>query len=180
MEDRGSKFFGLMCPLESDTEIAKRVEAFKQSQKGIGHVAYAAVWDKKGDLYRSSDDGEPSGTAGKPILNHIFGKGLTKVLVAVARIYGGVPLGKGGLIRAYGHTALLAIENGALEAVIPTQTEKLAVAHAKYAILRHQIEQKGWAYQVEYHDKGASFSLEIPEVDLDSFRNWKAEMDGFQ
>ncbi len=168
-----------MCPLESDREISKLVETFKQSQKGIGHVAYGAIWDNKGDLFRSSDDGEPSGTAGKPILNYISGKKLVQVLVAVARIYGGTPLGKGGLIRAYGHTALLAIEQGKLEAVVPTRTERLAVEHAKYSIVRHQIEQKGWAYQVEYHAKGASFSLAIPEVDLESFSIWKSEMEGF-
>ena len=178
LEDRGSKFFGLMCPLESDADISQHVEQLKQSQKGIGHVAYGAVWDQKGHLYRSSDDGEPGGTAGKPILNHITGKRLAKVLVAVARIYGGTPLGKGGLIRAYGQTALLAIEHGTVEAIVLTQTETLEVDHARYAQIRHQIEQRAWMYQVQYHNQGASFRLEIPEADLENYKTWKSEIHG--
>ena len=99
--EKGSRFIGWALPVKSEAEVKERLRAYRDGHPDAVHVCYAYLLRKDKGEGRSSDDGEPSGTAGKPILNQILSSGLEDVLVAVIRYYGGIKLGTGGLIQAY-------------------------------------------------------------------------------
>lgn len=104
---RKSEFIGIIEPLESMADVESRVAAMRAEHPNARHVAWAA---RAGNRVRMSDDGEPSGTAGKPILNVLEHQGVGQVLLMVVRHFGGIKLGAGGLTRAYGQAASLAVQ----------------------------------------------------------------------
>ncbi len=105
-----SKFFAFAFPITAETEAKEHVAELKRRFHDARHVAYAYIIGVDGDLFRANDDGEPSSTAGKPILGQIRAKGLTNVFVAVVRYFGGVKLGTSRLTEAYKVAAADALE----------------------------------------------------------------------
>lgn len=99
--DRGSKFFGFAYPVQSVDEVKEHVKALKKEHPKAVHYCVGFRIGTDGTLYRANDDGEPSGSAGKPILGQIDSAELTNVLVVVVRYFGGSLLGVPGLINAY-------------------------------------------------------------------------------
>lgn len=99
--DRGSKFFGFAYPVTSVDEVKEKVKELKKAHPKAVHWCYAFRIGTDGTLFRANDDGEPSGSAGKPILGQLDSAGLTDVLVVVVRYFGGTLLGVPGLINAY-------------------------------------------------------------------------------
>ncbi len=100
-KEKGSKFIALAFPVETEKEAKGLLFVIKKEYHDARHHCYAFRLGPEKEFFRSSDDGEPSGTAGKPILNQIFSAGLFNVLVVVVRYFGGTKLGVPGLIRAY-------------------------------------------------------------------------------
>ena len=100
-KDNGSRFIALAYPVETEEEVRTIVAALRKEYHDARHHCYAYRLGYKGDVFRSSDDGEPSGSAGRPILGQIDSLGLSDVLVVVVRYFGGIKLGIPGLIRAY-------------------------------------------------------------------------------
>lgn len=111
-KEKGSKFIGLAAPCSSEEEAKKLLEEWKKQHHQARHLCYAYRLDITSGKYRANDDGEPSNSAGKPILGQLESFELFNVLVGVVRYYGGVKLGVGGLINAYRTAAKEAIENG--------------------------------------------------------------------
>jgi len=113
-KDRGSKFIGCAIPVSGPAEIREQLLAIKKEHPSARHHCYA--WRTGADKLttRANDDGEPSGSAGKPILNQIQSHDLTNILVVVTRYFGGTLLGVGGLINAYREAASLAIKNSGI------------------------------------------------------------------
>lgn len=111
-KEKGSKFLSFIEPVRSEEEIRERLAYYRKEYYDARHVCYAWMLGAERDQYRSSDDGEPSGTAGKPILGQINSKQLTNVLVVVVRYFGGILLGTGGLVVAYREATLDAINHG--------------------------------------------------------------------
>jgi len=103
--DRGSKFLAFCFPVNSVFEVKEKLQALKKEHPKATHHCYAYRIGTDGMQYRANDDGEPSGSAGKPILGQIDSMGITNVLVIVARYFGGSLLGVPGLINAYKTTA---------------------------------------------------------------------------
>ncbi|RYY69144.1 MAG: YigZ family protein [Chitinophagaceae bacterium] len=100
-KDRGSRFLAFAYPINSPEEFKKYQQALKKEHPKAVHCCFAYRLGLNGDQFRTSDDGEPAGTAGKPILGQIDSKGLTNVAVMVVRYFGGTLLGVPGLINAY-------------------------------------------------------------------------------
>lgn len=100
-KDRGSKFLAYACPVASAQDVKDRLQALKKEHPKAVHHCYAFRIGTDGVLYRAVDDGEPSGSAGRPILGQIDSAGLVNVLVVVVRYFGGTLLGVPGLINAY-------------------------------------------------------------------------------
>lgn len=99
--DRGSKFLGFAYPINSDNDIKGIVAKLKADHPKANHHCWAMRLGTDRSVYRVNDDGEPSGTAGRPILNILLSKDVTNILVVVVRYFGGTLLGVPGLINAY-------------------------------------------------------------------------------
>ena len=110
--EKGSKFIGYAFPVYSEKEVKDKLQEIKKTEQSANHYCYAFILHPDKSASRFNDDGEPSSTAGRPILSIIQSKNLTNILIIVVRYFGGVKLGIPGLIRSYKKTALISIENG--------------------------------------------------------------------
>ncbi|MBA4796337.1 MAG: YigZ family protein [Rhizobiales bacterium] len=129
-----SRFIGQAAPISSE-EDAKTFLA-KVSDPAANHNCWA--W-RIGQAYRFSDDGEPSGTAGKPILQAIDGQDLDGVMVVVTRFFGGILLGSGGLMRAYGGTAAQMLRAAEKQEIIPMVTGECALSFSDLALVKARL-----------------------------------------
>lgn len=109
-KDRGSKFIGIAYPVNDLADIKKYLQEIKKEHPKATHHCFAWRLGTDKNQFRVSDDGEPSGTAGRPILGQIDSKGVTNVLVVVVRYFGGTLLGAPGLINAYKSAASLCLQ----------------------------------------------------------------------
>ncbi len=100
-KDNGSRFISFAFPVETEEEVKEIVGRLRKEYHDARHHCYAYRLGYLGDRFRANDDGEPSGSAGRPILGQIDSRGLSDVLVVVVRYFGGIKLGIPGLIRAY-------------------------------------------------------------------------------
>lgn len=100
-KERSSKFLTYAYPVETEAEIKELLDALRKQYYDATHHCYAYRLGAHGELFRANDDGEPSGTAGKPILGQLLSANLTNCLVVVVRYFGGTKLGVSGLIQAY-------------------------------------------------------------------------------
>jgi len=115
-KDKGSRFIGLAYPVKSETEVKEILADIKKKYYDATHHCYAYYMGHIGSpSIRMNDDGEPSGTAGKPIYGQILSFGLKNVLVVVIRYFGGTKLGVSGLISAYKETAKITLSNAKIE-----------------------------------------------------------------
>ena len=109
-KDRGSKFIAYVYPISSAEAFKKNLELLKKEHPKASHHCFAYRIGLDQNQYRVSDDGEPSGTAGRPILGQIDSKNLTDTMVVVVRYFGGTLLGVPGLIQAYKSAAAMALQ----------------------------------------------------------------------
>ncbi|MBC8265611.1 MAG: YigZ family protein [Flavobacteriales bacterium] len=119
-KEKGSKFIAYSYPVYSEQEVKEKLEEVKKLEYAARHHCYAYILNPDKSAQRANDDGEPSSTAGKPILGQILSNDLTNILIVVVRYFGGVKLGVPGLIRSYKTAASQAIS----EATIITKTIK--------------------------------------------------------
>ena len=110
-KDNGSRFIASAWPVESEEEVKAIIDSIKKEYHDARHHCYAYRIGSKGEKWRANDDGEPSGSAGRPILGQIDSAGLSDVLVVVVRYFGGIKLGIPGLIRAYKTSTADALAN---------------------------------------------------------------------
>ena len=132
IEVKRSRFVADLMPLTSDPRA--QIQAIRQAQPKAGHHCWAYIGDPGSADRDSSDDGEPKGTAGKPMLAMLQGLGLGQTLVVVSRYFGGVKLGTGGLVRAYGQAVRDVIE----------QSELIRVEPRDRIDLEFPYDQAGW------------------------------------
>jgi len=114
-KDKGSRFLAFLYPVKNEEEIRELLQKIKKEHYNARHHCYAWRLGKEEIRFRANDDGEPSSTAGKPILGQLVSKELTQVLLVVVRYFGGILLGTGGLIQAYREAAADAIRNASIE-----------------------------------------------------------------
>lgn len=113
-KEKGSKFIASAFTVMNEEEVKQALAEVKKKYYDARHHCYAYMIGPDKDCFRSSDDGEPSGTAGKPILNQILSKDVTNVCVIVVRYFGGIKLGVSGLINAYKTAAREALDNAVI------------------------------------------------------------------
>ena len=117
-KDRGSKFLGFAEPIKDEDEAKTRIAWYKKKYHDARHHCYSYRLGYLGDKFRANDDGEPSGSAGRPILGQIDSRSLSDTLVVVVRYFGGIKLGIPGLIRAYKTSTAEALDNaGSVEKI---------------------------------------------------------------
>lgn len=110
-KERSSKFLAFAYPVSDEGEIKEILDGLRKEYYDATHHCYAWRLGTNGEQYRCNDDGEPSGTAGRPILGQMLSRGITQCLIVVVRYFGGTKLGVPGLIQAYRESAQAAIDN---------------------------------------------------------------------
>lgn len=136
-KDKGSKFVAIVIPFTNVDEFKSHMEGIKKDYPKASHYCFAYRVGLDGNAYRVSDDGEPSGTAGKPIFGLIESKQLTDILIVVVRYFGGTLLGVPGLISAYRSAASFALQT---VPVIQKQIEKQYNLHFDYTIINEVMK----------------------------------------
>jgi uncharacterized YigZ family protein len=131
-KDRGSRFIAYVFPIESVEEAKKIIQELRREHPKAAHVCFAYRLDFQGQVFRANDDGEPSGSAGRPILGQIDSKQLFFTMVAVVRYFGGTLLGVPGLINAYKTATALALQ---LVPVVQKPIEKSFILHFDYTLM---------------------------------------------
>lgn len=141
---KGSRFIGETFLVGSGDKAAACLESVRRREYRATHHCYAYVTGLASRVeFKYSDDGEPSGTAGRPIYDIIIGHGLTDLLVVVTRYFGGTKLGTGGLVRAYGEAARAAIEASGRHEQFLTGDYRLVLEFARYDQLLREIGKLG-------------------------------------
>ena len=107
--EKKSEFIGYISPVATNEEAVEFIEKIRSMHRKATHNVYAYIL-REGNITRYSDDGEPQGTAGVPVLDVLRKEGLTDVCCVVTRYFGGILLGGGGLVRAYSHSAKIAVD----------------------------------------------------------------------
>lgn len=145
-----SRFIAFLCSCEDEEEAKERLQMFRKEYYDSTHVCYACILD---DVRRSSDDGEPSGTAGIPILNYLSSRDLNHVLGVVVRYFGGVKLGTGGLHRAYTAAIASAYENAEIGEEIERDLYRIALPYDLGAKVRSLLEKEGCLLETDYGEE---------------------------
>ncbi|WP_431121613.1 IMPACT family protein [Flagellimonas flava] len=141
-KDRKSKFFGFAFPISAEEEVKPIVEALRKKYPAANHVCYAWQLGAQQATYRANDDGEPNNSAGMPIYGQIQSFGVTNVLVAIVRIFGGTKLGVGGLIQAYRTAAQMTLENATIIEKIVKQHFQLRFDYPQMDVVMRAIKQR--------------------------------------
>jgi len=143
-----SRFLGFCIPVSSEAQAQETLAQIRKKHFDARHCCYA--FRLTGGIVRSSDDGEPSGTAGAPILSVLSGAGLENVLCAVVRYFGGVLLGTGGLVRAYGKAASEALEHAEIVQIRVCAQIAVTVSYSAYQLIEPMIRQKGYPAETDF------------------------------
>lgn len=159
IEIRKSRFIGIVMPVEDRDAAMRELQALRDQHRGAAHVCWALL---AGGQSGMSDDGEPSGTAGRPILEVLRHHELDGVLGAVVRYYGGIKLGAGGLVRAYTDAVALALKNATrIERVAHTELV-VEIDYADEARVRRWVEQQHYVLVRSTHGEAVSLAIRMP------------------
>ena len=135
-----SRFIGRAAPVSSAEEALAFLDAVRQEHRSANHHCYAYIIGQNAGVMRYSDDGEPGGTAGLPIIEVLKARGVVDCAVVVTRYFGGVLLGTGGLVRAYSHTCALALNAAGVCEMIPTQRWLMEVEYPLWDRVQHALK----------------------------------------
>ena len=177
--DRGSKFIAALRPVRDEAEALAAVEAQRQLHPKCNHHCYAYRLGIGDDRYRANDDGEPSGTAGKPILAQIDKDGLSDVIVVVSRYFGGTKLGTSGLIHAYREAARRALDATVATDRVLTRSVTLTFDYTLMSPVMSALSQLGLEMADQDFTEQARVTLELPRSEVsDTLRQLKAAVAG--
>jgi uncharacterized YigZ family protein len=172
-KEKGSRFIASAYPVKGEEDIRSALEETRKDHHTARHNCYAYVLGRDGSVWRANDDGEPSGTAGKPILGQIRSYGLSNVLIVVSRYFGGTLLGVSGLINAYKTAAGSALEDAEIIDHVIHEFYEIrypypAMNEVMKTIKDESITQTDHSFDLECMIK-ISFRLSVKERILDKF-----------
>ncbi|MFM7544451.1 MAG: IMPACT family protein [Ignavibacteria bacterium] len=165
---RGSEFIATAIPVTSKEQAQKELEGLRSEFWDATHNCFAYRIGKGGLEFRTSDDGEPSGSAGKPILFVLNKYDVSDILMVVTRYYGGTKLGIGGLARAYSEAAGMVLESCVKIPIYSSKDIRIMCIYEDVAIIRRIIEAYAINSDSEYRD-AVEFIARIPESQCDAF-----------
>ncbi|NOV00172.1 YigZ family protein [Paenibacillus planticolens] len=171
-----SRFIGHAKPVESEEAAAQFIEAIKKEHKAATHNCSAYVIGDRDQIQKQSDDGEPSGTAGKPILEVIKHQGLKNIAVVVTRYFGGIMLGAGGLIRAYTDGAVVGIEAAQPIYKVNHQKVMIEVDYTWYGKIENELRNQGMLLgDIAFTDKVTVTCYPLA-AEAAAFINWATDL----
>lgn len=172
-----SRFIGYAMPVDSDDAAVEFINEIKRKHRDATHNVYA-YFIRGGQLKRYSDDGEPQGTAGVPVLNVIIKEGVSDCSVVVTRYFGGTLLGKGGLVRAYSHAAKLALDKAGIGEMMPWSILKIRCGYGFYDKLSSLIFENGGKILDSVFETEVSLKLKVPLKYEDNLQKALTEASG--
>ncbi|MCL1905955.1 MAG: YigZ family protein [Clostridiales bacterium] len=164
--EKKSRFIGRITPVTSEAEAKAFVESVRAAHREANHHVYAFVIGINGEIQRSSDDGEPAGTAGRPVLEGIKQAGLENVALVVTRYFGGTLLGAGGLTRAYGRAASLAIGQAKAVRCLPAQLMSLSFGYELIGRVESLLASYGAKIRDKSYAETVCYLASVPEARL--------------
>jgi uncharacterized YigZ family protein len=164
---KGSRFLAEIFPITEQAEVRALLKSQKAKYADATHVVHAFVCGKQAEIMGMSDDGEPGGTAGNPILEAIKKNGLTNIVVVVTRYFGGIKLGAGGLIRAYSHAAAIGIEAATILEMTPFAQLDVAISYEHLATIEHYMRQKEIRSKEADYAEGVTLHLLISPAETE-------------
>ncbi|MBT1175949.1 YigZ family protein [Bifidobacterium sp. LC6] len=169
--EKKSEFIGDAAHVASLDEALAFVASIREQHPKARHVAYAAVCGgADGRLSeRMSDDGEPSGTAGKPILDVLKQSGTTDCVVAVTRYFGGILLGSGGLVRAYSSAASLAMKAARVAHIMTAQRYRMQLEYPQLARFQQLLASVGGSQEDEQYTMNVVLTAVVPQESTERF-----------
>jgi len=165
-----SRFITYSSHVEGDEEAKAFLLKIRSAHPAATHVCYGYIADKTGNLLRFSDDGEPQGTAGMPILEVIKNKRLFETAVAVVRYFGGIKLGAGGLTRAYSSCAAENLSSAKIKVWTLCAELKITVAYGEVTPLTRFLLKSGCVKLNEEYGENVSFSVAVKKENEEAFR----------
>lgn len=169
-EDRKSVFIGEAMPVSSEAEAIAFIESVKKHYPDARHHVYAYVL-RENSVMRFTDDHEPQGTAGMPVLDIIRKNGCTDVVIVVTRYFGGTLLGTGGLVRAYTAAAVGALESAEIIKYDIYSSMEIAVNYSDYGKIGSVLTESGFRIENTTYDTGVNISGRIIKSSLDILQN---------
>lgn len=173
--EKKSRFIASVQKAGTETEALAFIEAMKKKYWNARHNCYAYIIGERQELVRCSDDGEPGGTAGRPMLDVLLGAGLTNVVVVVTRYFGGVLLGTGGLVRAYSQAVQEGLANSVViekiwGSILNIKTDYTGLGKIQYILAQEEIP----VLQTEYADS-VQIRIIVPEEEAEAVKNMLTE-----
>ena len=159
-----SRFIGVITPCKTESDAVLQRQQLHTRHPDATHIPYA--YRIKTDTRIGSrffDDGEPSGTAGKPILQHIEGKDIINVVVMVVRHFGGIKLGAGGLVRAYGNSAKQAIASSELFPYIEYETISVNIPYSELDSLEYHLKKLNGHIESRSYSDSVDLTISLPK-----------------
>ncbi len=164
-----SRFIGIIFPSPTERSALEQLHQLHLEHPHATHIAFAyRLQSPNGLMYRFHDAGEPSGTAGKPIFQHLEGKGLINTTVAVIRYFGGIKLGAGGLTRAYGNTAGLAIESAVLTDYVILDKLQITLAYSQLQEFEYYLKKHAGTILEQQFAEQIQLIVELPQTQTQS------------
>lgn len=174
-----SRFIGIAVPVTNLEQVESAMEKTRENYPNARHYVYAYRL-YEGLIEKSSDDGEPQGTGGRPIMDVLQHRKIWNVMIVVVRYFGGILLGTGGLTRAYGSTARLVVNDLDLIEMQMYESYSLQVPYEWYSTLKYQFEQHNWKIQNEQFVEVIKLLVFVPEPEGELFMHWVDDFTGRQ
>ena len=167
--EKKSRFLSHIFPIESEEQALTYIEMIRKKHNNANHNVYAYVLGLNNEIQRYSDDGEPSGTAGLPILDMLKGEEIKNTLIIVTRYFGGTLLGTGGLVRAYSHCAKEGLNQGEVVEKVLCQKASIKVDYTLSGKLEYFInEQTGIHIMDIQYTNDVTYMLVVEDEYLDT------------
>lgn len=167
--EKKSRFIATVKPVTEEAKALEFIEAQKKKYWDARHNCYAYVIGNKNEIMRFSDDGEPSGTAGKPMLDVLTGEGVHNAVVVVTRYFGGTLLGTGGLVRAYSHTTLEGLHNSRIVAKQPGSEYEVVTDYNGVGKLQYLAAQMELVIQNTEYTENVRMTFLVPVAQCSTF-----------
>ena len=167
--EKKSRFIGRLWPVETEEEALAKIQEMKKQHYDATHNCWAYII--RDGAVRFSDDGEPGGTAGMPIIEVMKARGVVDCAVVVTRYFGGVLLGAGGLVRAYSHTCALALNAAQVCEMYPTEKWMFEVAYPLWDKVQHTLRSLPARQEGAEFTSAVAFELSIKAQDSQSVRD---------
>ncbi|WP_141604119.1 YigZ family protein [Terrilactibacillus laevilacticus] len=175
-----SRFIAHIFPVTSEDEAKACIERIRKEHWKATHNCFAYTVGENQAIQKASDDGEPTGTAGVPILEVLKKQHLEDTLVIVTRYFGGIKLGAGGLIRAYSNSTSEGLKVAKIIERIPSQTIRINIAYPLLGSIENALRQSPYSVKGMHYAENVLIDVYVKLEEIDLFKNWMTDITNAQ